>query len=350
MITDLEISNFQSHKNTILEFPPGVSVILGQSDTGKSSIVRAINWAISNRPSGDSFRANFTKDTTEVAIAFGEEFISRQKGKSFNGYTIDEGEFKALRTDVPQEIKDITQMQEVNIQPQYKSYFLLDETPGNVAKAFNSVSGLEEMDASLKNINSKVRATSSALAINLKETVAIEEQIKSMKWLPIARKKLQKIEEEEAGLQRTFGICNMVKELVGSIIKQQSKLKELPDFSALPKIKEIFELDQNIDEKINSTNKIHDLLESLSKLQTKQKRYNALDSLDLSSTAEISQQIATLSSNVLSILKMKETIAEKQQMLLRNEIKIKERGQSLSELEDELDICPTCGQIIQEAS
>ncbi|MHA1922100.1 MAG: AAA family ATPase, partial [Candidatus Heimdallarchaeota archaeon] len=347
---DLEITNFQSHKNTILEFHPGTNVILGQSDVGKSSIIRAINWAVSNRPSGDSFRANFSKSNTEVGIEFNSGYIVREKGKVFNGYVTEKDSYKALRTDVPQEIKDITQMQEVNIQPQYKSYFLLDETPGNVAKAFNSVSGLEEMDASLKNINSKVRATSSALAINLKETVAIEEQIKSMKWLSPAEKKLQKIEEEEAGLQRTFGICNMVKELVGSIIKQQSKLKELPDFSALPKIKEIFELDQNIDEKINSTNKIHDLLESLSKLQTKQKRYNVLDSLDLSSTAEISQQIAALSSNVLSIFSVKETISEKQQMLSRNEIEIKERGQALSELEDELDICPTCGQIIQEVS
>lgn len=350
MITDLEIINFQSHKHTTMEFSPGVNVILGQSDVGKSSIIRAIKWVEANRPSGDSFRANFTKDKTEVALAFGDDFVSRQKGKSFNGYELEDEKLKALRTDVPQEVKDITKMEEVNIQPQYKSYFLLDESPGNVAKAFNSVSGLEEMDAALKEVNSRVRATSSALTLNLKETVVIEEEIKNLSWAQVAEKKLQEIEELEAGLQRTHGICTMLKDMVRKLGELQNKVKELPDFSALPKINAIFILDRNVDEKINHQNTLCDLLDSLSKKEEKLKRYDVLDTCDLSKTAEISQQIDTKTNSILSIYQKSEAISEKRHMLSRNKVELKTLRKIYLDTEAELKICPTCNQYILEES
>ena len=36
MIIKVEIENFQSHKNTVLEFVPGTNVVIGESDAGKS--------------------------------------------------------------------------------------------------------------------------------------------------------------------------------------------------------------------------------------------------------------------------------------------------------------------------
>ena len=44
MIEAVEIINFQPHENTVLEFAPGVNVIKGQSRSGKSSIIRSLEW------------------------------------------------------------------------------------------------------------------------------------------------------------------------------------------------------------------------------------------------------------------------------------------------------------------
>jgi len=56
MIKYLQIQNFQSHKDSLLEFDPGVNVIVGSSDSGKTAVIRALRWLVWNRPSGDAFR------------------------------------------------------------------------------------------------------------------------------------------------------------------------------------------------------------------------------------------------------------------------------------------------------
>ena len=62
MIDKISIKNFQSHPNTELELDPGINVITGSSDNGKTSIFRALYWIIYNRPSGNSFISNWIKD------------------------------------------------------------------------------------------------------------------------------------------------------------------------------------------------------------------------------------------------------------------------------------------------
>lgn len=350
MINELEIRNFQSHKETDLIFVPGVNVILGQSDVGKSSVIRAIRWAISNRPSGNSFRANFASDTTEVSMGFGEEFISRQKGKKVNRYETESGELKALRSEVPQEVQDITRMEEVNIQPQYESYFLLDETPGNVAKAFNSVSGLEEMDAALKNINSKVRTTSSEMAVILKNIVSFEEQINDLDWLKKSEIDLNEMEKQEAKLKEQKGKISELRQVLVSLSSKKEKLKQLPDFSALPKIQEIFELDAVIDAKLKKTNKLIDCLDSLTAKQKKKDQYDALDDLSLSSTDEISQQIKAKTNAIVVLNKVIIKIHARNDFLADINLDLEVLKNEYLEIEQSLEICPTCNQYILEKS
>ena len=57
MFKGLEIENFESHKDTQIDFDNGVNAIIGTSDSGKSSIRRAIEWAIHNRPQGFGFKS-----------------------------------------------------------------------------------------------------------------------------------------------------------------------------------------------------------------------------------------------------------------------------------------------------
>jgi len=350
MITDLEIVNFQSHKNTNLSFHPGVNVVVGQSDTGKSSIIRAINWVMSNRPSGDSFRANFSKNMTEVAMAFGEDFVVRQKGKSINKYEVPSGELKALRTDVPQEVKDITQMQDVNLQPQHKSYFLLDETPGNVAKSFNSVSGLEEMDAALKNINSKVRDTSWKITHTTEKIDGLEIDIEKVQWVDEAQESLKWVAECSSDLSGLQEVHTFVKKLISEVEEQEEELNSLPDFSALPRIKEIQDLDADINTKLEHTNSICDLIDSLNELQKEQKRYTALNQLDLSTTASISQRIDDETTKLNALRLLISEIKDKDRIYSVTNNQVRVCKQEFDDLESRLKICPTCGQIIKEKS
>ena len=59
MIQSLQINNFQSHKYSVMELHKGVNVIIGPSDSGKTTILRALRWLVWNRPSGDAFRSDW---------------------------------------------------------------------------------------------------------------------------------------------------------------------------------------------------------------------------------------------------------------------------------------------------
>ena len=116
MINSLTISNFQSHKKTGLEFDKGINVIIGPSDSGKTAILRALNWVVNNKPAGDAFRSNWGGDTrAQLQIEdINKSQIQRYKGGKGNLYLWDEkastiltSQFNSFGQDVPEEIKEL---------------------------------------------------------------------------------------------------------------------------------------------------------------------------------------------------------------------------------------------------
>jgi len=166
MIESLEIQNFQSHEETHLDFDPGVNIIVGTSDSGKTAIIRALRWVVWNRPSGNSFRSTWGGDTC-VQIYTNKGSVLRSKSKS-DKYTLNlEGRkplvLEAFGTSVPEQINDFLDISEVNLQMQLDRPFLLDDTPGDVAKHFNKVARLDKIDTSTQYIQSEINSISSAI-------------------------------------------------------------------------------------------------------------------------------------------------------------------------------------------
>src|SRR5512133_726261 len=155
MIKSLAILNFQSHEKSKLDFSPGVNVIVGSSDSGKTAIIRALRWIIWNRPSGDSIRSNWG-GATNVLLETEEGIIRRAKDKTDQYELKLQGGkdlvFKAFGTSVPQEIADFLNINEINLQGQLDAPFLLSESPGAVALHFNKVARLDKIDTGLQNI------------------------------------------------------------------------------------------------------------------------------------------------------------------------------------------------------
>jgi exonuclease SbcC len=150
MIKKIEIKNFLSHKKTNIEFSPGVNIIVGGTDSGKSAIVHALKWIINNRPSGDSFRSNWGGDTS-VKIVTEDFSLVRTKTDKENIYSLEGGPedvlFKAFKTTVPEEVQKALNMNEINIKSQDDSHFLLSKTSGEVVQHFNNIAHLNKIDS-----------------------------------------------------------------------------------------------------------------------------------------------------------------------------------------------------------
>lgn len=192
MIKLLEITNFQGHKYSLLEFHNGVNIIKGRSHSGKSSIIRALKWALQNKPSGFHFKSHFSKknEATNIAIEFDEgTWVDRQRHPKFNGYTSSEFEkIEALRTDLPEEVKDITRIGKINIQSQADKYFMLKESPGAVAKELNSIVGLDIIDEMYRKVSGIVNSANA-------ESLRIHKEIEEKKEEIAKYKNLDKIEK-----------------------------------------------------------------------------------------------------------------------------------------------------------
>lgn len=162
-IKSLNISGFQSHKATLIKFHSGVNSITGNSDCGKSAILRALNWVITNKVSDKSFRTRGMKKTdVEVVFTDGQE-VSRTQDNHNCYYLVDaknkvDLEFTAFKNLIPEDIANALNLSDLNISNQFDSPFLLSDSAGEVARKLNQVSGLSDIDIAISNIKKQVLA------------------------------------------------------------------------------------------------------------------------------------------------------------------------------------------------
>ena len=205
MIKSIAISNFQAHKDTFIEFDKGVNIIAGDSDKGKSTVVRAISWCLYNRPRGEEFRTwgIAPKAETRVTIEFSDgNVVSRVRSNKKNQYELNGQIYKAMRADVPDDIVTATNMHPVNFQPQYQQYFLLDQAPGKIAKELNAVANLQKMDDTLNLVNENVRAIGKTIKIVESNIEEEEFKISELDYVAAMNEKLMVLEQEEVEIDK----------------------------------------------------------------------------------------------------------------------------------------------------
>lgn len=351
MIDKIQIESFQSHKWTEFDLPKGVTVITGSSDSGKSSIIRGLKWLFQNKPQGDSFRNNNTKDKNPVSVTavFDDgSYAIREKSKKGNYYFLDTDDpLQALRTDVPDEVQDVTRMKAVNIQSQHPNdqYFLLTDSPGQVAKQFNEVAGFEIMDKALAKVNSVVRETDSELKFITAEIETGTGKVKEMEWIPEALTKVKKlkileteIEEEENALEELDSLCL-------DIDKVKEKLKEFKFLSEAEEgLQSLVEIRKEINQEKQGKEILSNLCQALKSLDTE-----LIDTLplekaitSLNSLISLFNLIETLKTDTEDLEITLEDMQINQKRLFSIEEEVKDYQDEFNTfLEEE---CPTCGR------
>ncbi|HQE50532.1 MAG TPA: AAA family ATPase, partial [Fervidobacterium sp.] len=226
MIIKVEIENFQSHKNTVLEFVPGTNVVIGESDAGKSAIFRAINWVITNRPLGDTFRSDWGGDT-RVAIYTAEgDVIERIKTATRNVYTVNGKALTAFGSDVPEQVSEILRMDEANIQSQMDVPFLLAVSPGEAARLLNKAASIDDIDYTISNLRGEYQKVSNNIKFNEGKLKDYEKQIKQYDNLPELEEKLERVEEAEKELEKHEQKLAKLTQLVAEVIRIYTELEK----------------------------------------------------------------------------------------------------------------------------
>lgn len=198
----VSIQNFQSHKDTRISLSPTVNSLEGVSDSGKSAALRAMLWALTNRPDGTAFASYWAKDKKgklrgQVSVSI--DNITRVRSEEFNGYirygASGEERYEALKGAVPVEIERAINMGPVNIQRQMDPPFLLSSTPGDAARYLNSLVGLEEIDVYQKALKGKSRDTANSLKDEESRLAEAEDRLSKYNWVDAAKEKVSGLEK-----------------------------------------------------------------------------------------------------------------------------------------------------------
>jgi len=235
MIKQQVLHGFQAHTHSVLNYHPGVNVVIGSGDMGKSSIRRGLTWVRANRPLGDGFIHDDSDDCYVRLLledAEGDTTIERGRDrKDSNYYKLNGDELVAFGANTPEVITQALAMEDINFQDQMTPYFLVVKTPGESAHYIRELMGLNIIDEAVSNLAGKIKRSNAIISSleceteeNDKALLAMEElQLDHFQVLLVQTQNYAKSEQD-----LVFKLSN-VNSKIAEYNQIQAKLDSIPD-------------------------------------------------------------------------------------------------------------------------
>lgn len=141
---EINISNFQSIGQAKLEFEPGINLLVGQSNSGKTAILRAIKSVLTNPSRAKTF-IKHNKDKACVEITFENNDISWARSAKSSSYIINDELYEKLgNSDLFNLLVDNGFIKDdddniMNIEGEWDLPFPFDRTPSQLFKLFENI-------------------------------------------------------------------------------------------------------------------------------------------------------------------------------------------------------------------
>lgn len=153
------IKNYQIIKQASLEFIPGLNVIIGPSNNGKSSILKAIKSALYTIPGSTPIRAG--EKSYSVGINYNNHIVILQKGLKDSVYIVDNEKYTKFGQNTPQSVSEALNIKELilngnkeqlNFWDQMEYPFLLDRSSVELFKFIVDSGDDDRVNKVLKNM------------------------------------------------------------------------------------------------------------------------------------------------------------------------------------------------------
>ncbi len=223
----LTIRDFQVHSKLDMELDPYVTTIIGGSDVGKSSIVRAIKWLCLNQPSGDSFITH-GKQRALVLLRVDNHTLTRKRGKTSNSYTLDGETYSALgQGGIPDPVKQLLNLDTINFQTQHEPHFWFTLPPGEVSRELNSIINLTLIDSTMSNLATELRRSRSIVQVSESRLQKAQTRRDELAWVEQADEDLTDLETSKTKLIELQHDKGILEQVVERIQTKQQKLDQL---------------------------------------------------------------------------------------------------------------------------
>ena len=233
-ITDIWIKLFQIHNDLHIRLVPGFNCIVGESEKGKSAIIRALALLFTSKPKGGEklFKQWFQnkQPTIKIRDNYGN-IIKRQNNK----YYVNDIELKALNNELPDPVNQLISLNETNWQRQHDSFFMIFKPGGGAAKALDKVLDIEDyllLVEEIKKRRSKKKKDNEYLK---DKNEGLLKSFKNMEVIPEFLDKLNIIQETH----------NQVKKYESDINKITNIIEQLESINKYKKEKKIIKIINN---------------------------------------------------------------------------------------------------------
>lgn len=276
-IKSIELVNIQKHKHITLSLS-GINVLIGETESGKTSILRGILWHILNNTSGEKLLNNDGAKACSVTITCGDDVVSRNWSKTENTYTLNGKKFSAIRTSVPDEVSKLYAVDSVNIQRRRDVPFMVYYKDTECAKQFGDMLDVSEIDRTIMASNAHVRELKTECDTLSAAVSSGEKELEELSFVDEAAESFSAIKglvvsaDSEERKQERLGVLSekltQAAEYTNKYIALGDALKQ---FTALYKFSEDI---THIQDKLEAYTLLHTSLLSAEKLFDKYTKYD----------------------------------------------------------------------------
>lgn len=396
MIKSIHIKNFQAHADTQIEFSPRLTVFVGMSDNGKSTIFRALSKVARNIPEGDFVRTG--QRELEIIVETDSGTVTRKvnpkQGAPGNKYIVNGVEFAGFGKAIPQEVLPVVEMSpplqfgdvtlDLNFGKQHGGLFLIDDTGSTRGKVLGKISGIDVVGRKRQIVANRYIQCGQAtktLEQNETELVAkLQRYISVDLWVAFVEEtkiRIAKITEQKTKSEKLSVLVSKYNELTASFetISQQvqdlntwvgkldiTKLSNLT--TLLSKISSVHARYSNLQNELKQVNFEPfevPTIDSLTQLSYKLSTLNSIYSRWVSLSQQVrevpqitlpdiklledKQQLISKLANIYSrYIQYTQAISVYDAQILQENTELKQTETEFEALKKQLGVCPTCGK------
>ena len=346
----LRLQNFEAHSDTTIYFSKRKTVIVGDNDAGKTSIFLAWLFLNTNRPRGRSFIREGQKFCI-VSAGFKTFVVEREVSKKVNCYRIIKENniqvYDVIKDSVPAEIQEVLGFDKNSFQSQSEAAFFVLKPAGQVAQLLNKVTGIEDIQKVIAEINRRIRETKALYNDTLSAITETEHDLRARKFKKLGKYEWNLINRRNI-IERITKDTKDSETLRASLEQYNENKFHLHNLRKYNIDLKIFDKVDQITQKIKkeqaNTEKLNAMIDKIKK--NAKIREGFVLPIKRDEKLFISLPTAVKEYKALSILVEKiNGVIENQNIILKeNEAAIEE----LKEISQEMDQCPLCNSVIDK--
>lgn len=368
MITQVELTNFQSHRHAILDMGD-LTVFTGSSNSGKSSVLRALTALVRNDAVGDYITHGENYLSVKVTLDSGIA-VKWTKGKNENSYRISwpdgtESYFQKVGADVPEEVKDVLKLSpvvmeggqkaQVNIHEQLEAPFLIQDTPGYVAKVFGELTSASKLYTAVSEGNKKINRSRATKKVRKEDLEKLEEQLDDYAQLEqhvdLAEQARAMITAADRITHKIEAITQMTADLAvlaSSIWTAGDRIATLQPLVAvdLDPLEHCVRDEEALSRDAAALQRVAGQIKALNALGKTLKELESVPDLDALEQMERQGRDIFLINDQIAVVN--ERIAENETAIVKLQQGIVVVDKKIEEAYTHLDSCPSCGQELSD--